>query len=292
MADRRLVDIGGAELCVESFGDPAAPTLLLISGAAASMDWWDADLCRRLAEGGRHVVRYDHRDTGESTTDPPGAPSYGGWQLARDCGRLIAALDVGQVHLVGVSMGGGIAQEIVLHRPELVSSVTLMSTTAVGGVDTDLPGPSAGVRASFDSPASEPDWADAESYADWVVAGTRPYAGTVSLDEPQVRAVATAVHARSRDPAAAGNHWLVVGGADEESGEPLDVRRITAPTLVVHGSEDPFFPLPHGRALADAVPDADLLVLAGVGHEVPPPQTWDVLVPALLQHTAGGSSPA
>lgn len=285
MAERRSVPVGDVELWVESFGDPEQPTILLVSGAAAAMDWWDVELCARLADGGRHVVRYDHRDTGQSTTSRPGAPAYDGGQLWRDCAGLIAALAVGPVHLVGTSMGGGIAQVVALRRPELVAGLTLLSTAAVGGVDAALPGPSPEVSASFGTPPPDPDWADVGSYADWVVAGARPYAGTIAFDEVRCRAVAATVHARSHDPSAAGNHWLVVGG-DEEPGAPLDVRLITVPTLVAHGSDDPLFPLPHGEALAAAIPGATLLVLPGMGHEFPPPQTWDLFVPALLRHTA------
>jgi pimeloyl-ACP methyl ester carboxylesterase len=287
MADQRSVGVGDVELWVESFGDPALPTLLLVAGAASPMDWWDAELCSRLANGGRHVVRYDHRDTGQSTTFEPGSPAYDGGQLGRDCAALIEALDLGPVHLVGLSMGGGISQLIALRRPELVASLTLISTTAVGGVDANLPGPTPAVSASFASPPPVPDWADAESYADWVVAGARLYAGAIPVDEAHVRAVASLIHARSRDVAAATNHWLVVGGDDDgDEIEPLDVRRVAVPTLVLHGSEDPFFPLPHGRALADAIPEATLIVLPGMGHEVPPAETWDVVVPALIRHTS------
>jgi pimeloyl-ACP methyl ester carboxylesterase len=290
MAPQRLVGVGDVELYVESFGDPARPTILLVSGAAASMDWWDVELCTRLAEGGRHVVRYDHRDTGQSTTGTPGAPAYDGGQLGRDCAVLIEALGAGPVHLVGISMGGGISQLVALRHPELVASLTLISTTAVGGVDSDpLPGPTPELSAFFGSPPPEPDWTDVDAYADWVVAGARPYAGTIPLDEPRVRAVAAAIHARSHDSAAAGNHWLVVGdeGEEGEPGGPLDVRRISVPTLVMHGSRDPLFPLPHGEALAAAIPASTFVVLDGMGHEVPPPETWDVVVPALLEHTAG-----
>jgi pimeloyl-ACP methyl ester carboxylesterase len=290
VSSRQQVPVGDVDLCVETFGDPADPAVLLVAGAAASMDWWDDELCRLLAAGGRHVVRYDHRDTGESTTRQPGSPGYGGMQLSRDCIGLIESLRLGEVHLVGISMGGAIAQVVALRRPDLVASLTLVSTTSVGGTDSEqLPGPTAELQASLGSPPPEPDWSDPTAYADWVVAGQRPYAGSVGLDEPQVRAVALDVHARSHDPAAAANHWLVVGEDDELDGadaEPLDVRRITVSTLVVHGSDDPLFPLPHGRALADAIPGATLLVAPGMGHEVPPPPTWDIVVPALLRHTA------
>jgi len=286
VAAQRFVDVGGAVLCVESFGDPAKPTLLLVSGAAQSMDWWDVELCCRLADAGRQVIRYDHRDTGRSTTGTPGAPAYDGWQLGRDCANLIDALAVGPVHLVGISMGGGMGQWIALRRPQLVAGLTLVATTAAGGVEADpLPGPSPEVRASFDAPPPEPDWADVRSYADWLVASESTFAGRIPLDEPRLRALAATVHARSGDPAAANNHWLVVGGSDGAEEEPLDVRRITAPTLVVHGADDPVFPLPHGRALAAAIPGATLLVVPGMGHQVPPPETWDLVVPALLRHT-------
>ena len=285
---QRIVGVGEVELCVESFGDATRPTVLLVSGAAASMDWWDVGLCRRLADGGRHVVRYDHRDTGRSTTGTPGAPSYDAWQLGRDCIGLIEALDVGPVHLVGISMGGGIGQAIALRRPELLASLALLSTSAVGGLDWGtLPGPTAALTASFESPAPDPDWDDVDAYADWVVAGQALFAGEIPLDEPAVRAVASLVHTRSIDPAAATNHWLVVGGESGDD-EPLDVHRIKTPTLVVHGSADPFFPLPHGRSLADAIPGAKMLVVPGLGHQVPPPPTWDLVVPALLQHTGTG----
>jgi pimeloyl-ACP methyl ester carboxylesterase len=280
---QRFVDVGGAELCIESFGNRSDPTVLLVSGAAAPMDWWDAELCTRLAESGRHVVRYDHRDTGRSTTGSPGAPAYAGTRLGDDCTALIEALAVGPVHLVGISMGGGIGQQVALTRPELVASLTLLSTSAVGGVEAELPGPTPKVQASFASPPPDPDWADADSYADWVLAGARTFAGPVTLDEARVREIAAEIHARSHDVAAAGNHWLAVGG--EGDSEPLDVRRIAVPTLVIHGSDDPFFPLPHGEALAAAIHGATLLVLPGVGHEVPRPDTWNVLVPALVEHT-------
>ena len=283
-----MVDVGDVELCVESFGDPARSTLLLVSGAAASMDWWEVEFCRRLADAGRHVIRYDHRDTGRSTTGKPMAPTYGGWQLARDCANLIDALAVGPVHLVGISMGGGIGQWIAVQRPRLLATLTLISTTAVSGVDRDLlPGPSPEVRASFDSPPPDPDWADVTSYADWVVAGQSSLAGTIARDEPRLRALAATVHARSTDPAAANNHWLVVGGDDDDQveEEPIDARRIATPTLVMHGSDDPLFPLPHGQALAAAIPDATLVIIPGMGHQVPPTETWDLVIRALLQHT-------
>ncbi len=275
----RQLRVGDVELCVDELGDPGDPLVVLVGGAAASMDWWDRGLCEAIAAGGRRVVRYDHRDTGRSTTGAPGTPDYDGSTLERDCAALVEALDCGPAHLVGLSMGGGISQAVALRRPELVAALTLVATSAVGGVDGhDLPGPTPGLRARFADPPPDPDWTDPRDVVEWLVDGERAFSGPL-FDEARTRAAARAVVSRSLDPAAAGNHWLVVDGDDDE---PLDVRRITAPTLVVHGDSDPLFPLPHGEALAGAIPDARLLVVRGMGHQVPPEPAWSEVVAALL----------
>src|SRR5829696_1386982 len=141
----------GAELCVQAFGSAADPTVLLIQGVGASMDWWDDELCARLAAGGRHVVRYDHRDTGRSTTCPPGKPDYTGRDLADDVVAVLDGLGVERAHLVGLSMGGGLAQDVALDAPERVRTLTLIATSPVGALpdDLDLPGPSDEIAAMF-----------------------------------------------------------------------------------------------------------------------------------------------
>ncbi len=277
----RLLRVGDVELCVDEYGDPADPLVLLLGGAAASMDWWDVGFCEAIAAGGRRVVRYDHRDTGRSTTDPAGAPTYGGEALERDCVALVETLGLGPAHLVGLSMGGGIAQSIACHRPDLVSALTLVATSAAGGVDgSDLPGVSPEIAALFADPPPDPDWTDRDAVVAWHTDADRAYSGRL-FDEQRTREVAGQVFDRSLDPAAAGNHWLLVGEDGEET-EPTDVRRITAPTLVVHGTDDPMFPLPHGEALAAAIAGARLLVVDGMGHQVPPRESWPDVVPAIL----------
>lgn len=289
MSTVRVVPVGDIELCVESFGDPADPPLLLLSGAAASMDWWPVDLCEALAAGGAHVLRYDHRDTGRSTTGRPGHPDYDANALDRDAEGLLEALGLGPTHLVGVSMGGGIAQSVALRRPDLVATLTLVATSPVGGVDRDaLPGPEPALAALFADPPADPDWSDRAAVAAWYVDGERAFAGPLGVDEARVRAIAGTVHDRSHDVAAAGNHWLVVdGGDDHDDRPPPDVHDLTVPTLVVHGSHDPLFPLGHGEALAAAIPGARLLVVEGMGHQVPPPTTWAQVVPAVRALTTG-----
>jgi pimeloyl-ACP methyl ester carboxylesterase len=275
---------GGLELCVEPFGDPSDPTLLLIGGATASMDWWEVAFCERLATGGRYVVRYDHRDTGRSSASPAGSPTYTGDDLATDPLRVLDALGVARAHLVGLSMGGGIAQQLAAHRPHRVRTLTLIATSAAGERRDrrPLPPPEPRVAATFADPAPHPDWTDAEAVVAYLVEGERPYAGSLGFDEERVRRVARTVVRRTRDVAAATtNHWLLA----DEGADPFRMADIGAPTLVLHGTDDPMFPLAHGEALAAEIPGATLLPLDGMGHEVPPPQLWDVVVPAIVRHT-------
>lgn len=284
-AEPHLVPVGDIELCAQEFGEVGQPPVLLLSGAAASMDWWDDDLCAAIAGGGRLVVRYDHRDTGRSTTEAPGSPSYDAGQLDRDAHGLVEALGLGPVHLVGVSMGGGIAQSMAVRRPDLVASLTLMATSPAGGVDrSTLPAVAPALAKRFANPPADPDWSDREQVVQWFVEGERAFAGSTPLDEDRVRTIATTIFERSIDVAAGGNHWLAEQGDDEGD---IDIRRIAVPTLIVHGTDDPLFPLGHGEALVAAIPGARLLVVEGMGHQVPPHSAWAEVVPALLAHTAG-----
>src|SRR6187549_1354285 len=105
-----LVPVGDAQLCVDTIGREGDPAVLLMGGATSSMDWWEPEFCTRLAAAGRFVIRFDNRDTGQSTSSPFGQPSYTGADLSADPLRLLDALGIASAHLVGVSMGGGIAQ--------------------------------------------------------------------------------------------------------------------------------------------------------------------------------------
>jgi pimeloyl-ACP methyl ester carboxylesterase len=277
--------VNGVELCVETFGDPAHPAVLLIMGAAASMDRWEPPFCERLAAAGRFVIRYDHRDTGRSTTCPPGRPDYTGDDLSADALGLLDHLGIDRAHVVGLSAGGGIAQDLAIAHPGRLRTLTLLSTTAVSS-DPDrpaLPGMSAELQALFADPGEEPDWTDRDAVIAHQLEAERPYAGARGLDDAAVREVLGRAYDRSIDPASAGNHWLVLGGGGEGP-PPGALRRLTVPALVVHGTHDPLFPLPHGEALAREIPGARLLVVDGLGHELPR-WAWDETLSALIAHT-------
>ena len=244
------------------------------------MHSWEDAFCERLAAGPRYVIRYDHRDTGRSVTYEPGKPEYTGDDLVDDAVGILDALRLESAHVVGISMGGAIAQIVALERPEKVASLTLISTSPAVAGERELPPPSEELRASFDAPP--PDWSDHAAVVDFVVESARPYAArSRPFDEEPWRELARRDLARSIDIAASTNHYLV-DGADSNKG--LD--EIRAPTLVLHGTEDPLSPFAHGEALAREIPGAELVALERTGHELPQ-AAWDVAVPAILRHTSG-----
>lgn len=282
---KTILDVNQAQLCVEPFGDKTNPAILLMAGATNPMEWWDEQFCTELAARGRHVIRYDTRDTGQSTGCPAGKPDYTGDDLVDDVVALLAVLDIPSAHLVGISMGAGLAQHVAVHHPDVVSSLTLISATPDGPAPRgrhELPPPDARLRALFADPPPAPNWEARSEVIDHILAGHHLFAGSIPLRESRLRDLAGQVYDRSNDLAASmTNHWLLGGG------EPVRPRlgRVVAPTLVVHGTEDPFFPLPHGQALADEIPGARLMPINGMGHQVPPPETWHQVLPALTEHT-------
>ena len=282
----RLVSANGVDLCVQTYGEAGDPPILLIGGAEASMDWWEDEFCESLAAGPRFVIRYDLRDTGQSVTYEPGAPGYDGSDLVADAVGLLDALGIARAHVVGISMGGGIAQDLALEHAGRVATLTLISTSPAvprGPDKPDLPPMSEELASRFAEPSPEPDWSDRAAVVDYMIEGLRPFAGSLPFDEAGQRALVERVYDRTLNIASSlTNHWIL------DQGEPVRGRLsdVTAPTLVLHGTEDPLFPYGHGEALADEIPGARLIPLEGMGHEFPPRPLWDRVVPAILDHTA------
>ena len=273
-----MIKAGDATICTESFGRQGAPAVLLIMGQTASMLWWPDEFCERLAAGGRFVIRYDHRDTGRSTSYEPGRPGYTGADLTADAVAVLDGYGVERAHVVGMSMGGGIAQELALERPERVTAVTAISTTKVGPPDPSLPGPTAAYL-EHAAAAEDLDLSDAAVLADFIVNDARALAGTRHpFDEAGTRAFVERDLARTVNPASLMNHTLLHGDDDESP----DASAIRVPLVVMHGTADPLFPHEHGVALAEAVPGAVLVSIEGGGHEVHEGD-WDQIAGVILR---------
>ncbi len=198
---------------------------------------------------------------------------------------LIDVLGLAPVHYVGVSMGGGIGQTIASEQPDKLASLTVLSGSPAGpgGPERpDLPPPEPRIAEAFASPPPEPDWSDRAAAIDFIVAGLQPFAGGLGVDEPRARALVARMYDRTTDVAASQtNHWILEGGGPDRT----RLGGISVPTLVMHGTDDPLFPIAHGEALAAEIPGATFVRLEGVGHEFPPAPTWDTVVPAILEHT-------
>ncbi|MCW3013882.1 MAG: alpha/beta fold hydrolase [Solirubrobacterales bacterium] len=270
----QLITVGDIELCYESFGDPADPTVLLVMGLGTQMLGWRPEFCKLIAAEGYRVIRYDNRDVGRSThfSDhaPPSLgemllrrprnPAYTLEDMADDAAGLLDALGVQSAHVVGVSMGGMIAQMVAARHPAKVRSlVSIMSTTGASLVGRPalkvlpfLVKPPATERAAeiariealqdvIGSPGFERD-----------VASTRELAG-MSFD-------------RSSDRRGAGRQ---LGAILASGNRTKALTCITAPTLVIHGTDDKMIAPSGGRATAKAIPGARLELIPGMGHDLP-----------------------
>lgn len=262
---------------ISTFGAASDPAVLLIAGSCSSMDWWEPEFCQRVADGGRYVIRYDHRDTGDAPSYPPGEPGYTGDDLITDALAVLDELGVAAAHMVGLSMGGALAQVLTLDHPNRVLSLTAISTSAAVG-DADMPGMNPSLAAAY-AEMTDPDWTDDAAVVEYIVDGQR-LLSTKPFDDSETRRIATIAVARTKNnESSQRNHHATRGGSG-----PWRHRlpEITTPTLVIHGDQDPLFPLPHGEALAREIPGARLAVLPHTGHEFPR-RNWPVVIPLLLE---------
>ncbi|GGQ85874.1 alpha/beta fold hydrolase [Streptomyces flaveolus] len=274
------VDANGITVGIESFGDDDAP-LVLLAGGATMLSWPDA-LCERLAAGGHRVVRYDLRDSGESTTADPEAPAYTLRDLAADAAALADALGGRPAHLAGIGVGGMVAQVAVLDHPDSFSALTLVGTRAVapGPPDDDLPDHDQ-VMTSRLFARPMPDWADREAAAEFAAVG----AEILGDDPVAARAIAARIWDRTPGTASpvqmANQLGLVFSRLDCTPRWRERLPEIEVPTLVVHGRRNRFFPLGNGEAIAREIARARLLVLEEAATAIPE-QAADEVTEAML----------
>jgi pimeloyl-ACP methyl ester carboxylesterase len=263
-----VVSANGVALGVESFGDDEAP-LVLLAGGTTMLSWPDA-LCIRLAAGGRRVVRYDLRDSGQSTTADPEAPAYTLRDLAADAAALAVALGGGPTHLAGIGVSGMVAQVAALDHPGAFSVLTLVGTRAVapGPPDADLPDHDQAAMSRLFA-HEMPDWIDREAVADFAAAG----AEILGDDPVEARTVAARIWDRTpgTGPSVqmANQMGMVFSKLDCKPRWRERLPEIEVPTLVVHGRRDPFFPVGNGEAIAREIPGARLLILEEAATAIP-----------------------
>ncbi len=260
------IDHQGIHLAAETFGDAADPAVLLVMGATASMLGWPDDFCAALAATGHFVIRFDHRDTGQSTLWPPGEADYALEDMAGDLLAVLDAFGIGAAPLVGLSLGGYLAQMVALTAPHRVVSLVLIGAEPLGWDGAPLPSIAPAFLDHFAGLALL-DWGDRDAVAAFLVEIERLCTGSdTRFDRARAQAQVARVLAHTDSPASAFNHAALTARDDWTGG----FRRIACPVLVIHGAEDPILPVGNGQALAAGIPGAELMILPDTGHEIPP----------------------
>src|SRR3954449_3740910 len=285
------------ELCYETFGDPADPTALLIMGLATQMIAWPDEMCEQLAARGFHVVRFDNRDAGRSTHVKGRPPKvrelllrskkparYRLSDMADDAAGLLRELDLAPAHVIGASMGGMIAQTLAARHPDLVLSLTsIMSNT--GSLVTGRPGFSV-YPLFLERPQEGREAAIERTMKVFKLIGSRG----LPRDEDLIRDMAERSYDRDHDRASVGRQLAAIIASGNRTRE---IRRIKAPTLVIHGDQDKMVGKSGGRATARAIPGAKLMMIKGMGHDLPR-AAWPQIIDAIVANAqrAGSTDPA
>jgi pimeloyl-ACP methyl ester carboxylesterase len=276
----RVIRAEGVELATETFGDRQHPAVLLIMGGMASMLWWPDELCRRLADRGRYVLRYDQRDTGRSTKYPPGQPPYTIEDMVDDTARVLDGHSIPAAHFVGMSLGAMVGQIAAIQYPTRVASLTAISSSPIGVDHSQLPGCSTRFTEHM-ADGEHVDWSNRTQVIDYMIDDAHVLAGAGrTVDEAKVRAFVE----RDYDRAGGYEHGLNHGSLQVGDAWRGRLKEIKAPLLVIHGTADPVYPFEHGVALSQAVKGAKLVRVDGGGHELHPAD-WDTIIEAIVTHT-------
>jgi pimeloyl-ACP methyl ester carboxylesterase len=279
----------GIDIEYETFGSPQASPLLLVMGLGAQMISWEEDFCEQLAARGFHVVRYDNRDTGLSTRmEAAGSPdmaaalsgnpkpAYRLDDMADDGVGLLDALDIKAAHIVGISMGGFIAQLIAINHPDRVLSLT--SIMSGPSWREGVPPTPEGSAVLLAKPSS-----NREESIELTLWARRALVGPGDpFDETFERAKAVRAFDRAYYPVGAGRQLVAILAAEDRLER---LKGVHVPTLVIHGADDVLVPIENGRRVAAAVPGARFLELEGMGHDLPR-RVWPLVIDAIAE-TAG-----
>jgi pimeloyl-ACP methyl ester carboxylesterase len=295
-AGEQSARVGEIDLCYETFGAPDATPLLLVMGLGSQMVMWEDDFCETLAGRGFHVVRFDNRDVGRSTIlrdapiptraqlllrDRRGA-SYTLADMASDAAGLLDQLGIESAHVVGASMGGMISQQLAIdHADRVRSLVSIMSTT--GSRRAGQPSPRL-IPMLLRRPARSRDAYIAEFQTTFTAIGSRTY----PPDPERLRGLAERCWDRGYYPAGTARQLAAIGTAPHRAASLANLR---IPATVIHGDEDRLVMPSGGRATAKAIRGAKLIVLRGMGHDMPR-QLWPQIIDAIVENAAAATSAA
>ena len=282
----QFAQVGEIELCYETFGSREDPAMLMVMGLGTQMIAWPEELCRRLASCGFYVIRYDNRDCGRSTNlrhlpaptikqlllRDKSAAQYSLADMAADGIGLLDPLGIERAHVVGASMGGMIAQTMAARHPDRVLSLaSLMSNT--GHIWKGTPG--LRIYPFFLRRPSKNREGAVESFVSVFRQIGSP---GFPFDEAETRKAAELSYDRGYNPAGTGRQLAAILAAGDRAAE---LRRIKAPTVVIHGTKDKMVRPSGGRATAAAIDGAELVTIDGMGHDLPR-GAWDQIVHAIV----------
>jgi pimeloyl-ACP methyl ester carboxylesterase len=273
-----LAPAGAVQIHYETLGAPEDPALLLVAGLGAQLIIWHDELCHSFVDRGFFVIRFDNRDCGLSTVLSDG-DAYTVSDMAADAVAVLDALQIDAAHVVGHSLGGMIAQTMAIEHPDRVLTLTSISSTT-GNPDFGQP-----TAEALEGIAREAA-TDVEVAIESDVAARRIWASPSWFDEEETRAYFRHAHERSFTPGSSLRQLMAI--AESPDREP-QLRELTVPTLVIHGTLDPLVPSDGGTRTADVVPGAELLLVEGMGHDLPV-QVWQQVISAITALAARAAS--
>ena len=282
----------GIEIVYDTFGDSSSPPMLMVMGLGAQLIAWDEEFCEKLAAYGYWVIRFDNRDVGLSTRfDEAGAPDvlamiqaqmqgeaidspYRLKDLADDAVGLMDAIGVQSAHVVGVSMGGMIVQEMAIHHAQRIRTMTSIMSSSGNPVQLQPKPEAIGVL-------MKPPAADRETHIENSLEASKILGGSsFAVDEDRVRDKAGQAYDRGLSPAGTARQMaaILASGSRHEA-----LKSVRVPTLVIHGDNDPLIPVKGGIDTAEAIPGAQLMIIEGMGHDLPP-VIWPLVIDAISKH--------
>lgn len=263
----------GLELWAESFGNSDNSPIILIMGSGGQGILWPTEFCQALADQGYFVIRYDHRDTGLSSSIDYDANPYTLLDMAADVVHILDHYQLQHAHIVGASMGGAVAMLLNAHYPKRVRSLTLIATS----IDFRPAGDAFQGKVSNHSlPAPLPSLMEAakkfhimpslslEEKIQVFIDTAKLTSGSIPVDEALCREIAILNFERMKNPESPNNHARAIMASYAFHAAAPSM--ITAPTHIVHGDEDPIFPLEHGKATHAAIANSTLCIMPGFGH--------------------------